>query len=175
MRKVDGACQAPAPEIRRWIRRALAGRINLFIDPPRSLAARLRAPVAASILQPSGASAAEYVRMMSAPARLMPVRISRVLGRAGGYWRIFAITASSEGGMEHEKDHLNTLGAGLGARAAGCRLRAVLTRATAADFGGTFAGFFSDEPGFYNDGRCRMTMKRGWANARPPCPGPRRC
>ena len=32
--KIDGARQRPAPEIRRWIRRALAGRINLVHRPP---------------------------------------------------------------------------------------------------------------------------------------------
>src|SRR5205823_12650268 len=34
--EIDGACQRPAPEIRRWIRRALGGRINLVHRPPRA-------------------------------------------------------------------------------------------------------------------------------------------
>src|SRR5205807_4971632 len=52
--QIDGARGRPAPEIRRWIRRALAGRINLVHRPPAQPGRTIAAPVAASILQPSG-------------------------------------------------------------------------------------------------------------------------
>lgn len=67
-----------------------------------------------------------------------------------GYWRVFLLIASSTGGSERHKDYVNVLVAE--------SVRVLIDAVYEAfyeryrdDFGHTFAGFFSDEPGFYND------------------------
>ena len=67
-----------------------------------------------------------------------------------GCWRLFAIWASPDGGMEHEKDYLNPL-VPESVRVLIDAIYEPFYARYAADFGRTFAGFFSDEPGFYND------------------------
>jgi hypothetical protein len=67
-----------------------------------------------------------------------------------GYWRIFVISASPEGGMEHEQDYINPL-VPASVRVLIDAVYEPFAAHYAADFGSTFAGFFSDEPGFYND------------------------
>jgi hypothetical protein len=67
-----------------------------------------------------------------------------------GYWRVFLLIASPTGGSERQKDYVNVLVAE--------SVRVLIDTVYEAfheryrnDFGHTFAGFFSDEPGFYND------------------------
>ncbi len=67
-----------------------------------------------------------------------------------GYWRIFFLTTSPRGGSERQADYLNPL--------IPASVKVLLDTVYepfyaryAEDFGRTFAGFFSDEPGFYND------------------------
>lgn len=67
-----------------------------------------------------------------------------------GYWRIFSIIESEHGGDQEKKDYINHLVAD--------SVRVLINTVHEAfydryreDFGKTLAGFFSDEPGFYND------------------------
>lgn len=67
-----------------------------------------------------------------------------------GYWRIFTIIENDKGGDPKRKDYLNPL--------VKQSVRVLLDTIHEAfydryrdDFGKTIAGFFSDEPGFYND------------------------
>lgn len=67
-----------------------------------------------------------------------------------GYWRIFLLISTPTGGSERQQDYVNPLVAG--------STRVLIDTVYEAfyehyrdDFGHTFAGFFSDEPGFYND------------------------
>ncbi|MDP4098173.1 glycosyl hydrolase [Paenibacillus sp. P96] len=67
-----------------------------------------------------------------------------------GYWRVFIISENKHGGSKEQKDYLNPLDRD--------SVRILLDTVYEAfyeryktDFGKTFAGFFSDEPGFYND------------------------
>lgn len=67
-----------------------------------------------------------------------------------GYWRVFYLFTSRSGGSEHHKTYLNPLIP----ESTQILLDAVYEPFYShygADFGQTFAGFFSDEPGFYND------------------------
>ncbi len=67
-----------------------------------------------------------------------------------GYWRIFIVFTTTSGGSAGQKDYINPLIAG----STRVLIDAVYVPFYArykADFGATFAGFFSDEPGFYND------------------------
>ncbi|MCM3699762.1 glycosylhydrolase-like jelly roll fold domain-containing protein [Paenibacillus macerans] len=68
----------------------------------------------------------------------------------GGYWRIFIISENKDGGSKAQEDYLNPLDRE--------SVRILLDTVYEAfyeryqeDFGKTIAGFFSDEPGFYND------------------------
>lgn len=67
-----------------------------------------------------------------------------------GLWRIFLLFATPDGGSERHRDYINYLD-----RASVRVLIDTVYEAFYArykeDFGRTFAGFFSDEPGFYND------------------------
>ncbi|MBT2288823.1 glycosyl transferase family 2 [Paenibacillus albidus] len=67
-----------------------------------------------------------------------------------GYWRVFIISENKDGGSKEQEDYLNPL-----VRDSVCILLDTVYEAVyeryKEDFGGTFAGFFSDEPGFYND------------------------
>lgn len=67
-----------------------------------------------------------------------------------GYWRVFIVSENKDGGSKAQEDYLNPL-----VRES---VRILLDTVYEAfyeryrdDFGKTFAGFFSDEPGFYND------------------------
>ena len=67
-----------------------------------------------------------------------------------GYWRVFLLVVSPSGGSERHQDYVNVLVAE--------SVRVLIDTVYDAfyeryqeDFGHTFAGFFSDEPGFYND------------------------
>lgn len=67
-----------------------------------------------------------------------------------GFWRIFLLFATPDGGSERHKDYVNYLSAP--------SVRVLIDTVYESfyarykdDFGQTFAGFFSDEPGFYND------------------------
>ncbi len=67
-----------------------------------------------------------------------------------GAWRIVLLFISSDGGSERQKDYINVL--------VPESVRVLIDTVYEAhyeryhnDFGRTFAGFFSDEPGFYND------------------------
>lgn len=67
-----------------------------------------------------------------------------------GFWRIFLLFASPDGGSTQHKDYVNYI--------VGPSVRVLIDSVYEAfysrygdDFGRTFAGFFSDEPGFYND------------------------
>ncbi|WP_128102228.1 glycosylhydrolase-like jelly roll fold domain-containing protein [Paenibacillus sp. DCT19] len=67
-----------------------------------------------------------------------------------GYWRVFIISANKEGGSKAQEDYLNPLDRASVRILINTVYEAVYERYQA-DFGKTFAGFFSDEPGFYND------------------------
>ncbi|MFC0215287.1 glycosylhydrolase-like jelly roll fold domain-containing protein [Paenibacillus chartarius] len=67
-----------------------------------------------------------------------------------GYWRVFVISENMDGGSQQQEDHLNPLDRGSVRILLDTVYEAVYERYKA-DFGNTFAGFFSDEPGFYND------------------------
>ncbi|CAM4258359.1 hypothetical protein FHS16_001518 [Paenibacillus endophyticus] len=67
-----------------------------------------------------------------------------------GYWRVFIVSENKDGGSKPQEDYLNPL--------VRDSVRILLDTVYEAfyeryedDFGKTFAGFFSDEPGFYND------------------------
>ena len=67
-----------------------------------------------------------------------------------GFWRIFIFTTTSDGGSERQKEYINVLDAE--------SVKILIDTVYEAhyehyerDFGDTFAGFFSDESGFYND------------------------
>ncbi|MCA0755778.1 glycosyl transferase family 2 [Paenibacillus sp. N4] len=67
-----------------------------------------------------------------------------------GYWRVFIISENKDGGSKEQEDYLNPLEQD--------SVRILLDTVYEAfyerykdDFGKTFVGFFSDEPGFYND------------------------
>lgn len=67
-----------------------------------------------------------------------------------GVWRIFIIVETMEGGSEHNKGYLNPLVAESTQILVDTVYEAYYDRYQT-EFGKTFAGFFSDEPGFYND------------------------
>ncbi|MDQ6418492.1 glycosyl hydrolase [Paenibacillus sp. LHD-117] len=67
-----------------------------------------------------------------------------------GYWRVFILSENKDGGSEAQKDYLNPLERD--------SVRILIDNVYEAfyaryrdEFGKTFLGFFSDEPGFYND------------------------
>ncbi|AIQ31392.1 MULTISPECIES: glycosylhydrolase-like jelly roll fold domain-containing protein [Paenibacillus] len=67
-----------------------------------------------------------------------------------GYWRIFIISENKDGGSKQQEDYLNPLVRDSVRILLDTVYEPVYERYKA-DFGKTFAGFFSDEPGFYND------------------------
>ncbi|CQR57815.1 glycosylhydrolase-like jelly roll fold domain-containing protein [Paenibacillus riograndensis] len=67
-----------------------------------------------------------------------------------GYWRVFVISEDKQGGSEKQENYLNPLDRNSVSILLDTVYEAVYDRYKA-DFGHTFAGFFSDEPGFYND------------------------
>ncbi|MET3547068.1 hypothetical protein ABID47_003684 [Paenibacillus favisporus] len=67
-----------------------------------------------------------------------------------GYWRVFVISENKDGGSKPQEDYLNPLDRDSVRILLDTVYEAVYARYKA-DFGKTFAGFFSDEPGFYND------------------------
>ncbi|MFB5762410.1 glycosylhydrolase-like jelly roll fold domain-containing protein [Paenibacillus medicaginis] len=67
-----------------------------------------------------------------------------------GYWRVFIISENKHGGSTAQKDYLNPLDRDSVRILLDTVYEAFYERYKA-DFGKTFAGFFSDEPGFYND------------------------
>ncbi|WP_419875414.1 glycosylhydrolase-like jelly roll fold domain-containing protein [Candidatus Pristimantibacillus sp. PTI5] len=67
-----------------------------------------------------------------------------------GYWRIFSLIESEHGGDPQKKDYVNLLVAE-SVRILIDTVHESFYSRYKEDFGGTLAGFFSDEPGFYND------------------------
>ncbi|MFD2329375.1 glycosylhydrolase-like jelly roll fold domain-containing protein [Cohnella sp. GCM10020058] len=67
-----------------------------------------------------------------------------------GYWRVFIVSENKDGGSQAQADYLNPLDPASVRILIDTVYEAVYARYKA-DFGKTFAGFFSDEPGFYND------------------------
>nr|WP_275983992.1 glycosylhydrolase-like jelly roll fold domain-containing protein [Paenibacillus hamazuiensis] len=67
-----------------------------------------------------------------------------------GYWRVFIISENKDGGSQQQEDYLNPLDRDSVRILIDTVYETVYERYKA-DFGKTFAGFFSDEPGFYND------------------------
>lgn len=67
-----------------------------------------------------------------------------------GYWRVFIVSENREGGSIQQEDYLNPLVRNSVRILLDTVYEPVFERYKA-DFGKTFAGFFSDEPGFYND------------------------
>lgn len=67
-----------------------------------------------------------------------------------GYWRVFIISENKDGGSKEQEDYLNPLIRDSVRILLDTVYEPVYERYKA-DFGKTFAGFFSDEPGFYND------------------------
>ncbi|MFS0724294.1 glycosylhydrolase-like jelly roll fold domain-containing protein [Paenibacillus sp. 1P07SE] len=67
-----------------------------------------------------------------------------------GYWRVFIVSESKTGGSQAQEDYLNPLDRDSVRILIDTVYEAFYERYRA-DFGKTFAGFFSDEPGFYND------------------------
>lgn len=67
-----------------------------------------------------------------------------------GYWRVFIITENKGGGSQQQEDYLNPLDRDSVRILLDTVYEAVYARYKE-DFGKAFAGFFSDEPGFYND------------------------
>lgn len=67
-----------------------------------------------------------------------------------GFWRIFTFRTSEKGGSPKMEDYLNPLVKESVRILIDTVYEAFFAR-YAADFGETLAGFFSDEPGFYND------------------------
>lgn len=67
-----------------------------------------------------------------------------------GYWRIFSIIESEHGGDPEKSDYVNYLVAE-SVRVLIDTVHEAFYERYRGEFGGTLAGFFSDEPGFYND------------------------
>jgi hypothetical protein len=67
-----------------------------------------------------------------------------------GYWRVFMLVVSPTGGSERHQDYINVL-LPESVRVLIDTVYLPFYERYEADFGRTFAGFFSDEPGFYND------------------------
>lgn len=67
-----------------------------------------------------------------------------------GFWRIFFLFTSASGGSEPHKDYINPL-VPESVKILIDTVYEPFYQRYAEDFGHTFAGFFSDEPGFYND------------------------
>ncbi|OKP97706.1 glycosylhydrolase-like jelly roll fold domain-containing protein [Paenibacillus sp. P46E] len=67
-----------------------------------------------------------------------------------GYWRVFMISENKDGGSKEQEDYLNPLVRNSVRILLDTVYEPVYERYKA-HFGKTFAGFFSDEPGFYND------------------------
>ncbi|ULT54863.1 glycosyl transferase family 2 [Neobacillus drentensis] len=67
-----------------------------------------------------------------------------------GYWRIFTITENDKNGDAKKKDYLNPL-VKESVRVLIDTVHEAFYDRYREDFGHTIAGFFSDEPGFYND------------------------
>lgn len=80
-----------------------------------------------------------------------------------GYWRIFCFSETTTGGAEHAKDYLNPIVP----ESVRMLIDAVYEPFYArygSDFGHTFAGFFSDEPGFNNDKEASFEARIGKKN-----------
>ena len=67
-----------------------------------------------------------------------------------GYWRIFLLVSSFTAGSDRHSDYIHPLVAE-SVRVLIDSVYEPFYERYGDDFGGTFAGFFSDEPGFYND------------------------
>ncbi|WP_338119240.1 glycosyl hydrolase [Paenibacillus polysaccharolyticus] len=67
-----------------------------------------------------------------------------------GYWRIFSLIESEHGGDPEKKDYINYLVAD-SVRVLIDTVHDAFYKRYRENFGKTLAGFFSDEPGFYND------------------------
>ena len=67
-----------------------------------------------------------------------------------GYWRIFTLYSTPSGGSKEQMDYVNPI-VPESVRVLIDTVYEPFYERYPADFGQTFAGFFSDEPGFYND------------------------
>jgi hypothetical protein len=67
-----------------------------------------------------------------------------------GHWRVFLLLAVRGGGSDRHADYVNPL-VGASVRVLIDTVYEAFYARYQADFGQTLAGFFSDEPGFYND------------------------
>ncbi|MGX9348595.1 hypothetical protein [Microbacterium sp. KNMS] len=67
-----------------------------------------------------------------------------------GHWRVFFVSVVSDGASERHRDHLSYIDADATRLLLDTVHEAIHAR-YADDFGGVIAGFFTDEPGFYND------------------------
>lgn len=116
-----------------------------FANPETSAGNSLVAVVAARREVESAALTGEFIDLTAA-----------VQGDAlywdipAGAWRIFFMVSSPSSGTEHFKDYLNPLVPESVKVLLDTIYEAFYARYED-DFGRTFAGFFSDEPGFYND------------------------
>lgn len=67
-----------------------------------------------------------------------------------GHWRVFFLTATGDGGSSRHADHIDYLNQASTQLLIDSVHERILAR-YADEFGGKIAGFFSDEPGLYND------------------------
>ncbi|WP_158866974.1 glycosyl transferase family 2 [Leifsonia sp. AG29] len=67
-----------------------------------------------------------------------------------GWWRVFFVTAGAGGGSEHHANHIDYLSSASTQLLIDAVYETIHAR-YADEFGHTIAGFFSDEPGLYND------------------------
>lgn len=67
-----------------------------------------------------------------------------------GHWRVFFLSVVTDGGSEHHRDHISYIDPA-STRLLLDSVHEKIHVRYADDFGGVIAGFFTDEPGFYND------------------------
>jgi len=118
-----------------------------FLDfrRPTSSGGRLIAAIAARRAQGSDALTGEFVDLTA------HVRDDVLYWDVPeGYWRVFLLVVSPTGGSERHQDYINML-LPESVRVLIDTVYVPFYERYEADFGRTFAGFFSDEPGFYND------------------------
>jgi hypothetical protein len=80
-----------------------------------------------------------------------------------GFWRIFFLSETPTGGARHATDYLNPI-APESVRVLIDAVYEPFYERYGSDFGHTFAGFFSDEPGFYNDKESSLEANIGKKN-----------
>jgi len=142
---------------------------------------------ASFLIQPWLAPGDELIAAVAAPRQTGSVELAgemldltdRIQGDTlywdipAGFWRVFLLIATRTGGSAHAEDYINPI--------VKDSVKVLLDTVYepfyaryAADFGGTYAGFFSDEPGFYND-KGGYDYKSGLGKQGVCCRGARRC